>query len=104
MTDTSGEGSTGDAAHRERWAVLLAPSAIRNLDKVSPRVAPAIIEFLYGPLADNPLRVGKALRGELTGSYSARRGSYRVLSDVGETEHRVLVFRISDRSAAYRRR
>ena len=69
-----------------------------------PRVAPAIIEFLYGPLAENPYRVGKPLRDDLAGSYSARRGTYRVLYDVYDTERIVRVFRVSSRAQAYRRR
>lgn len=42
-------------------------------------VVSAIVEFIYGPLAENPRRVGKPLTNELTGTYSARRGSYRIL-------------------------
>lgn len=88
----------------QRWTVLLAPSAIRNLDGMSPRVVPAVVEFLHGPLADNPLRLGKPLRGELAGSYSARRGTYRVLYDVDEHSREVRVFRVSARASAYRPR
>ena len=107
MTDPSGPGDRDDTETDPTtgpWDVLLAPSAIRNLDEISPRVVPAIIEFLYGALADNPHRVGKPLRGELTGSYSARRGSYRVLYDIDEGEHEVRVFRVSARTTAYRPR
>jgi len=85
-----------------RWDVRLAPSAIRDLDRLSPRVMPAIIEFLYGPLADNPHRLGKPLRADFEGSYGARRGSYRVLFDIKEAEHVVRVYRISARATAYR--
>jgi len=85
-----------------RWDVRLAPSAIRNLDGLSPRVVPAIIEFLFGPLADNPYRLGKPLRGDFDGSYGARRGTYRVLFDIDEAQHVVRVYRISARATAYR--
>jgi mRNA interferase RelE/StbE len=113
MTDPSEPADRDDAEDADEaktdpitgpWDVLLAPSAIRNLDETSPRVVPAIIEFLYGALADNPHRVGKPLRGELTGSYSARRGSYRILYDIDEGERQVRVFRVSARTTAYRPR
>lgn len=92
------ESTHGETA---RWDVRLAPSA-RNLDSLSPRVVPAMVEFLYGPLAENPYRLGKPLRGDFEGSYGARRGSYRVLFDVDETKHVVLVYRVSARATAYR--
>ena len=106
-TEPAGQDDAGGADAEPavgRWSVLLAASAIRNLDEISPRVVPAIIEFLYGPLADNPHRIGKPLRGELTGSYAARRGGYRVLYDIDERERRVRVFRVSARVSAYRPR
>ena len=43
---------------------------------------PAIIEFLYGDLAGAPERIGKPLQRELTGTYSARRGPYRILYEI----------------------
>jgi mRNA-degrading endonuclease RelE of RelBE toxin-antitoxin system len=41
--------------------------------------AAAVWQFVSGPLLDNPHRVGKGLRYELEGYYSARRGQYRVI-------------------------
>ncbi|MEO6503953.1 MAG: type II toxin-antitoxin system RelE/ParE family toxin [Jatrophihabitantaceae bacterium] len=87
-----------------RWTVLLAASAIRDLDLTPPRVAPAIIEFLYGPLAANPRRVGKPLRDDFGGSFGARRGTYRIRYDIEDAERTVRVFRVSSRAQAYRPR
>jgi mRNA interferase RelE/StbE len=84
------------------WTVLLAASAIRELDATPPRVVPAIVEFLYGPLAANPRRVGKPLRDDFGGSSSARRGTYRILYDIEDAERIVRVFRVSSRAHAYR--
>ncbi len=57
------------------YQIILARSARRSLEHDLPEaVATAAVEFSYGPLADNPQRVGKALRFELAGYYSARRG------------------------------
>lgn len=87
-----------------RWTVLLAASATRDLDATPPRVAPAIIEFLYGLLAENPYRVGKPLRDDFAGSFRARRGTYRILYDIFETERMIRVYRVSSRARAYRGR
>jgi mRNA interferase RelE/StbE len=101
MTTPAGDKQIDHAFHT-RWDVRLAATAIRNLDDLSPRVVPAIIEFLYGPLADNPYRVSKPLRGSFEGSYGARRGAYRMLFDIDAAEHVVSVYRISARATAYR--
>ena len=96
---------TGDRGAAEpRWTVRLAASAIRDLDALPARIAPAIVEFLYGPLTDNPHRVGKPLRDDLASSFAARRGSYRVLYDIDDTGLEIRVFRIASRATSYRRR
>ncbi len=84
------------------WTVGLSSAAIRTLDQLPPRVVPAIIEFLYGPLADNPHRVGKPLRDDFAGMYSAHRGAYRVLYEIHEAAHAVTVIRVAGRADAYR--
>lgn len=84
------------------WAVGLSAAAVRTLDQLPPRVVPAIIVFLYGPLADNPQRVGKPLRDDFAGTYSAHRGPYRVLYEIHESNHSVTVTRVAHRANAYR--
>ncbi|NNN22464.1 MAG: type II toxin-antitoxin system RelE/ParE family toxin [Acidimicrobiales bacterium] len=84
------------------WEVSLTSHAAIDLEKMPRRVAPAVVEFLYGPLVKNPMRVGKALIGNLSGLYSARRGEYRVFYELIEDSEVVLVHRISHRSNAYR--
>lgn len=84
------------------WAVGLSSAAIRNLDHLPPRVVPAVVEFLYGPLAKNPHRVGKPLRDDFAGIHSAHRGGYRVLYEINEADHSILVTRVATRADAYR--
>jgi mRNA interferase RelE/StbE len=68
-------------------------------------VAVAAVEFMTGPLLAAPYRVGKPLRGELTGFHSARLGTqWRVLCRIDETKLAVIVQDIQHRSSAYRRR
>ena len=56
-----------------------------------PDVAVAVVDFLYGPLASDPYRVGKPLRFDLVGFYSARRGMYRVIYSIHDEEVLVVV-------------
>lgn len=86
------------------YRVALAPAAVRDLDRTPPRYAAAIIEFLYGPLAHNPQRVGKPLINDLAGLHGAHRGDYRVLYEILEADVAVLVHRIDHRARVYRRR
>jgi mRNA-degrading endonuclease RelE of RelBE toxin-antitoxin system len=74
------------------------------MERIPPRIVPAIIEFAYGDLAANPHRVGKPLARQLAGSYSARRGPYRVLYDIDTEGNRVLILRVDHRADVYRPR
>ena len=84
------------------WDLTIAASAERQLARLPGRVAPAIVEFLLGPLSENPHRVGHPLRRELSGLWSARRGAYRVIYEIDEHRHRVMVLRIDHRADVYR--
>ena len=59
----------------------------------------AVVDFLYGPLAAYPHRVGKSV--ELEGYWSARRGQYRVSYSTDDDQVLVRVARISHRADAY---
>lgn len=86
------------------WAVGVSSAAVRTLDQLPPRVVPAIIEFLYGALAENPHRVGKALRDDFSGIHRSHRGGYRVLYEINEADHSVTVTRVAGRADVYRPR
>lgn len=76
--------------------------ASRDLDRLPRAIASAVVEFVYGPLAQNPYRVGKPLRFELAGKRSARRGNYRVVYEILETAVEVQVIAVQHRADAYR--
>jgi mRNA interferase RelE/StbE len=69
--------------------VVTAPAARAIREKLPEAVAFAVIDFITGPLLDNPKRVGAPLRGGVEGIWSARRGTYRVLYRVDEDKHSV---------------
>src|ERR1700691_1892885 len=84
------------------YALLVTPPAQRALDRLPERVAAAIAELLTGDLLAAPRRVGKPLRRELAGIWSARRGSYRVLYEIDDEKRRVVVPRVDHRADIYR--
>jgi len=84
------------------WHVDFSLSAQRDLNQVSARVGPSLLEFIYSGIAENPQRRGKALRGEMDGVWSARRGDYRVLYRIDEASRTVQILRVAGRSIAYR--
>jgi mRNA-degrading endonuclease RelE of RelBE toxin-antitoxin system len=73
------------------------------LGRLPARAASAVVEFLTGPLLQEPLRVGKPLSPELTGYLAARRGPYRVVYRIDEIESAIEVVRIAHRSRVYLR-
>jgi mRNA-degrading endonuclease RelE of RelBE toxin-antitoxin system len=84
-----------------RYTVLLSPAANARSNETYPeRLAAAVVD-LYGQLADDPDRVGKPLRLQLEGYWSARRGQYRVIYCIHDDEVLVRVVRISHRADAY---
>jgi len=89
----------------QRYAVRLSRQAKRALtDDLPEAVAAACFEFIYGPLADNPQRVGKQLREPFWPKYSARRGDFRVIYDIVDEVLVVQVVTIQHRRDVYRPR
>lgn len=88
-----------------RYELVVARPAARAIAETLPEpVSNAVIDFITGSLIEHPHRVGRELRNELAGIYSARRGSYRVLYRIDERERSVTVLRIDHRADAYRPR
>jgi mRNA-degrading endonuclease RelE of RelBE toxin-antitoxin system len=85
------------------YELVLTPPARRALtDRLPEAVASAVIEFVTTALVEEPRRVGKPLRGDLQGVWSARRGTYRVLYRIREQPREVVVLRVEHRRDAYR--
>lgn len=87
-----------------RFELRVAGPAAGRLDRLPEKLAAAIVEFMLGPLLDEPHRVGGALRRELAGLRSARRGAYRIVYEIHEEVSTVVVLRIDHRSTVYRPR
>ncbi len=85
-------------------ALRIAASAERQLSRLPERVAAAVVEFMVGPLCQNPRRVGRPLQRELAGLWSARRGAYRVVYEIDDAARIITLLRIDHRSDVYRPR
>jgi mRNA-degrading endonuclease RelE of RelBE toxin-antitoxin system len=82
----------------------MAGPARRGIDRLPANIAVAVLDFILGPLLENPHRVGKPLRGELAGLHSARVGAYRVVYEIDEATVVVDVLHIDHRVDIYRPR
>jgi len=87
----------------ESYDVRLSRTARRQLAETLPEpVATACIEFMVGPLSNNPDRLGAALRQPFEGNFRARRGEYRTRYRIADDERVVYVVDIDHRRDAYR--
>jgi mRNA-degrading endonuclease RelE of RelBE toxin-antitoxin system len=83
--------------------IRLTRPARRALAETLPeKIVHAVVEFMQGPLAENPQRVSKALEAPLDGLRSARRGPYRIVLSVDDQNMVVLIRQIAHRDDVYR--
>jgi mRNA interferase RelE/StbE len=87
------------------YRLIVAPTAARALSiRLPEAVAAAVVEFIAGDLLRSPRRVGMPLGRELTGTWAARRGTYRVMYEIDDEERTVRVLVVEHRSDVYRPR
>jgi mRNA-degrading endonuclease RelE of RelBE toxin-antitoxin system len=82
--------------------VAWTPTARRRFARLPKSVAAAVLEFVYGALAENPRRVGMPLREPFEGSYSARRGEYRVVYEIDDGRVVITLLTVDHRRDVYR--
>jgi mRNA interferase RelE/StbE len=92
---------TGSA---DPYALKVTGPVQRQLERLPAGTAAAIVEFMLTALIENLHRVGGRLQRELAGLHSARRGAYRVIYEIDEEQHAVIVLRVDHRSRVYRSR
>lgn len=81
--------------------VRISARAERDLTRLPEKISAACLAFIFGPLAEDPYRLSVALRGQLAGLRSARRGNYRIIFDVDDERRRVDVVHINHRGDVY---
>ncbi len=86
------------------YEIEITVEGVRHLNRLPDSIRHAALESIFGPIADNPNRLGKQLVGELEGLRSARRGDYRVIYEIFEDDQVVLIHRVPHRRDVYRPR
>ena len=104
MHGDAGRAHRGPPAAAVSYRVVLRPAAARALQRMPGKIASACWEFIHGPLAENPYRVGKQLLEPLAPQYSARRGEYRVLYLTEDEQVTIVITSVTHRADAYRTR
>jgi mRNA interferase RelE/StbE len=85
------------------YRVVMARSAARQVAQHLPDgAAAACVEFIFGPLAENPRRVAAPLIKPFEGQWRARRGEYRVRYRIDEGSETVYVLDVDHRRDIYR--
>ncbi|MGH8777121.1 MAG: type II toxin-antitoxin system RelE family toxin [Jiangellaceae bacterium] len=93
---------TGD----QRFELRITGPAARTLAGSLPeKVATAVYEFVTTTLMQNPRRVGRELLlPPYAGTWSARRGAYRILYEIDDDARVVTVTAVEHRADVYRSR
>jgi len=86
------------------WDLVVAGPARRAVGRLPEKIAVAVLDYLVGPLLENPHRVGEPLRGDLAGLHSARVGAYRIVYEINQPSRTVRVIYIDHRADIYRPR
>lgn len=82
---------------------ITGPAARALSGRLPEKVAAAVYEFITTTLLENLHRLGKRLLlPPYQGTWSARRGTYRVLYQIDDDRHIVMVIAVEHRSDAYR--
>lgn len=87
----------------ELWHLTVAGPAARDIQRLPEKYATAIVEAL-AHIAENPRRLGKPLRLELDGHWSARRGPYRIIYTLDDADRTIQVVAVAHRADVYRPR
>lgn len=87
---------------REPYEIVVPGPVGRVIREELPQgVAWAVIDFINGPLLENPHRVGTELRGHLAGTYSAHLSTFRIRYKIDEESRTVTVRQVAHRRDAY---
>lgn len=84
------------------WAVSADSTFQRDLNRLPPRIATALVEYVTAVLPQDPVRMSKPLRGDLEGLRSARRGDYRILLELEHDRRTIHLIRADHRAHIYR--
>jgi len=84
-------------AYQVKWH----ENAIDDLRRADKKSAKSLIERLKSYLPQDPISLGKPLKGIFKGLYRYRFGDYRVIYSIDQEEHTILILRIGKRKEIY---
>ncbi|MGM0675575.1 MAG: type II toxin-antitoxin system RelE family toxin [Spirochaetota bacterium] len=86
------------------WKIEFARSAEKELSKLDRPVAQRILRFLKDRVTVDPRSAGDPLRGDLSGFWRYRVGSYRLYASLQDERVTVLIVKVGHRREVYRRK
>ena len=85
------------------WRIEFDRAAQKELAKLDKPVARRIIRFLRERVAEDPRRVGQALKGSDLGAFwKYRVGAWRIIAHIDDDVLQVLVLRVGNRREIYK--
>ena len=88
----------------QNWNVRATSPFRRSLNKLPPKVAGAVLNFVEFTLPTNPYRLSGELEDELADKRSCRRGNYRILIRLDDETRTVYLYDVDYRADMYRPR
>ena len=84
------------------YNVIWHERAVDDLRGVDKKTAKGILERVKSYLSQNPLSLGKPLKGIFKGLYRYRSGGHRVIYAIDHKEKTILILRVGRRKEVYR--
>jgi len=83
------------------YEIIWHEDTIEDLRKFPLKESKRIISKIEQYLSENPIQLGKSLRGKLKGLYRYRIGRYRVIYQINQSECKIIVIRVGKRDEIY---
>lgn len=86
------------------YEVEVSSAGLRSIDRLPEKVRAAVAETIFGMLTESPRRIAKPLRGEFEGLMVTRRGDYRIIFRIDDTQRVIKIYTVQHRRDVYRPR
>ena len=83
------------------YRVVYSDQIEKDLKRVDKAVIKKILDRIEKYLAQDPTKLGKALKGNFQGYWRYRWGDYRVIYKISEKEILIVILRLSHRKSSY---
>jgi mRNA interferase RelE/StbE len=83
------------------YSVKWHEDALKDLKKLPKHIAKKIIDKIEHYLINNPITLGKALKGIFNGLYRYRYSDYRVIYAIDKNKSEIIILRIRHRKDVY---